>query len=66
MWDSTYRISTALMSSNENIHISNRKQAYNMDMVTWNNKTCSMHGDPYDKKIATTHACVAVISRTII
>jgi len=46
MWDSTYRISTAYVSSNGNNNISNGKQSYNMNIVTWNNKTCSMNGDP--------------------
>ena len=54
----TYCISTALMSSNGNIHINNRKQSYNMNMVTWNNHTGHMYGD--DKKIETIHACTLV------
>ena len=59
----TYRISTALMSSNGNIHISNRKQSYNMNTGTWNNNTCNKHGDPYDKKIETTQVCATVICK---
>ena len=59
----TYRISTALMSSNGNIHISNRKQSYNMNTVTWNTNTCNMNGDPYDKNRETIHAFVTVICR---
>ena len=59
MWDSTYRISTALMPSNGNIRISNRKQSYNLNTVpvtvTWHNNTCNMNGDPYDKR---NHTCM--------
>ena len=62
MWESHIRISTALMSSNGNIHISNRKQSYIMNTGTWNNNTCNKHGDPYDKKIET-QACVTVICK---
>ena len=50
MWKSTYRISTALMSSIENIHINNRKQSHNMNTVTWNNNLGNMHGESYDNK----------------
>ena len=32
-----------------------------MNTGTWNNNTCNKHGDPYDKKIETTQACVTVI-----
>ena len=63
MWKSTYRISTALMSSIGNFHISNRKQSYNMDTVTWHNNTCTMNGDPYDKNKETIQACVTVICK---
>ena len=59
----TYRISTALMSSIGNIHISNKKQSYNMNTVTWHNNTCNMNGDLYDKNRETIHACVTVICR---
>ena len=33
-----------------------------MNTVTWNNNTCSMNGDLYDKNRETLHACVTVIS----
>jgi len=36
------------------------KQSYNMNTVTWNNKTCNMNRDPYDKNINTSHACILV------
>jgi len=32
-----------------------------MNTGTWNNNTCNKHGDPYDKKIEITQACVTVI-----
>jgi len=60
---STHRISTALMSSNGNNNVSNGKQSYNMNTVTWNNHTCNMNGDPYDTKKETIHACVTVICK---
>ena len=47
---STHRISTTLMSSNGNIHISNGKQSYNMNTITWNNNTGNMNGESYDNK----------------
>ena len=34
-----------------------------MNTRTCNNNTCNMHGDPYDKKIETTQACVTVICK---
>jgi len=34
-----------------------------MYLITWNNNTCNKHGDPYDKKIETTHACVTAICK---
>ena len=45
------------------IHISNRKQSYIINTGTWNNNTCNKHGDPYDRKIEITHACVTVICK---
>ena len=64
MLDSTHRISTAHVSSNRNINISNGKQSCNRNTgMTWNNNTCNKHDDPYDKKIETTQACVTVICK---
>ena len=44
-----------------NIRISNKKQSYNMNTITWNNNTCNTNEDPYDKNKETIHACVTVI-----
>jgi len=50
MWDSTHRISTAHVSSNGNNNINNGKQLYNRNTgITWNNNTCNMNENPYDK-----------------
>ena len=51
----THRISTAHMSSNENINISNRKN----HVTGIYEYTCSNNG-PYDKNIETIHACIPV------
>ena len=70
---STHRISTAVMSSNGNIHIMssignihirNRKQSYNMNTGTWNNNTCNRHGDLYDKNIEKPYKQVSQESMT--
>ena len=34
-----------------------------MNTGSWHNNTCNKHGDPYDKKIETTQACVTVICK---
>ena len=58
---STHRISTAHMSSNGNtISVTGSNHVTGMQEYTCNNNTCNINGDPYDKNIEISNACIPV------
>ena len=43
------------------ISVTRNNHATRIYEYTFNNKTCNMNDDPYDKNIETIHACVTVM-----
>jgi len=59
--NSTHRISTAPMSSNENINIRNGKQSCNGNTgISMSNNSCNIYSDPYKRNTETINACIPV------
>ena len=55
----THRISTAQMSGNGNINISNEKQSCNENIgISMSNKSCNIYSDPCNRTTETINACI--------